>query len=124
LQQEGTWAVGVATRNCSLDTGPFGNDPDSWVLRNSGELWFNGMTIGRIDHTLEEGDVIGVSFDHIELNFYVNGKKGSIAFSNVRGTVFPALYVGEGAVLDAIFDKFLHPIPSGFDKIIKEKSLL
>jgi len=58
LQQEGTWAVGVATRNCGLDTGPFGNDPDSWVFRNSGELWFNGMTIGKIDHPLEEGDVI------------------------------------------------------------------
>jgi len=34
----------------------------------------------------------GVSFDHIELNFYINGKKGNIAFSNVRGTVFPALF--------------------------------
>jgi len=32
--------------------------------------------------------------------------------------------VGEGAVLDAVFDHFLHPVPSGFDKIIKEKSLL
>jgi hypothetical protein len=58
VQQEGTWAVGVATRNCALDSGPLGNDPDSWVLKHSGELWFNGMTIGKLDHTIEEGDVI------------------------------------------------------------------
>jgi len=123
VQQEGVWGVGVGTRNVVLD-GPLGSDPDSWVLRSSGELHFNGMSIGKLDQTIEEGDVIGVSFDHIELSFYVNRTKGGMSFSNVRGTVYPAVYVEAGAVLDVVFDKFLHNPPSGFDKIMKEKSIL
>jgi len=124
FQQDGKWGVGLATRNSPLDTGPLGNDPDSWILRHTGDLHYNGQTIGKLEHVPQEGDIIGVSYDHIELNFYINGIKGSIAFSNVRGTVFPALYVHEGAVLDVIFDGFSYPPPIGFDKIMKEKSLL
>lgn len=39
-----------------------------------------------------EGDTIGVSFDHVELNFYLNGKNLEVPVLNVRGSVFPALY--------------------------------
>jgi len=101
-----------------------GSDLDSWMLRYTGELFHNNQAIGKLEPVPQEGDILGVSFDHIELNFYVNGNKGSISFCNVRGTVFPALYVDDGAVLDAIFDGFSFPLPSGFDRIIKEKSIL
>jgi len=124
VQQEGAWAVGVATRNTNLEQGPLGLDPTSWVMKSTGDLVFNDMTVGRLDQGVEEGDIIGVSFDHIELCFYVNGTKTKISFSNVRGTVYPALYVDEGAVLDVVFDSFSHSPPPGFDRIMKEKSLL
>lgn len=39
-----------------------------------------------------EGDTIGVSYDHVELNFFLNGKNMEIPVSNIKGTVFPALY--------------------------------
>lgn len=39
-----------------------------------------------------EGDTIGVAYDHVELNFYLNGKKLDTPILNVKGTVYPALY--------------------------------
>ncbi|XP_013117674.2 SPRY domain-containing protein 7 [Stomoxys calcitrans] len=73
----------------------------------------------------DEGDVIGVSFDHIELNFYFNGKNLDVPFRNVKAsTVYPVIYVGNGAILDIILDKFHHPPPNGFENIMLEQSLL
>lgn len=39
-----------------------------------------------------EGDIIGIAYDHVDLNFFLNGKNMEIPVRNVRGTVFPALY--------------------------------
>lgn len=39
-----------------------------------------------------EGDTLGVAYDHVELNFYLNGKKLDVPVLNVRGTVYPALF--------------------------------
>lgn len=39
-----------------------------------------------------EGDVIGVVYDHVELNFFINGKNMEIPVRNIKGTVYPALY--------------------------------
>lgn len=39
-----------------------------------------------------EGDTIGVAYDHIELNFFLNGQNMEIPIRNIRGTVYPALY--------------------------------
>lgn len=39
-----------------------------------------------------EGDTIGVAYDHVEMNFYLNGKKLDIPVLNIRGTVYPALF--------------------------------
>lgn len=58
FQQEGLWGIGVATRQCQLDTGPLGKDTESWVLRNTGELFHNNMSIGKLQQTLQEGDII------------------------------------------------------------------
>lgn len=71
-----------------------------------------------------EGDTIGLAYDHVELNFYLNGKNMEIPVRNIRGTVYPALYVDDGAILDIILDNFLFPPPSGFEKIMVEQSLL
>ena len=91
-----------------------------------------------------EGDTIGVAYDHVELNFYLNGKKLDIPTLNVKGTVYPALYgmfisvslffqkyinlfllsVDDGAVLDIILDDFNYGPPPGFEKIMIEQSLL
>lgn len=39
-----------------------------------------------------EGDTIGVTYDHVELNFYLNGKNLEVPILNVKGTVFPVVY--------------------------------
>ncbi|XP_073946534.1 SPRY domain-containing protein 7 [Choristoneura fumiferana] len=71
-----------------------------------------------------EGDTIGVAYDHVELNFFVNGKNMEIPVRNIRGTVYPALYVDDGAILDIILENFLYPPPTGYEKIMVEQSLL
>lgn len=41
----------------------------------------------------DEGDIVGVAFDHIELNFYFNGKNLDVPFRNVKAsTVYPVIY--------------------------------
>ncbi|ALC46500.1 CG7785 [Drosophila busckii] len=73
----------------------------------------------------DEGDIVGVAFDHIELNFYFNGKHLEVPFRNVRApALFPVIYVGNGAILDIILDNFTHGPPSGFERILLEQSLL
>jgi len=66
----------------------------------------------------------GVSYNHIELNFYVNGQNLDCPFTNVKGNVYPTVYVDDGAVLDVAFEEFVHNLPSGYDKIMLEQSLL
>ncbi|XP_030373974.1 SPRY domain-containing protein 7 [Scaptodrosophila lebanonensis] len=73
----------------------------------------------------DEGDIVGVAFDHVELNFYFNGKNLEVPFRNVKGAaVFPVIYVGNGAILDIILDNFTYGPPSGFERILLEQSLL
>lgn len=71
-----------------------------------------------------EGDTIGVAYDHIELNFYLNGTNLNVPVLNVRGTVFPCLFVDDGAILDIILDNFNYSAPPGFERILIEQSLL
>lgn len=71
-----------------------------------------------------EGDTIGVAYDHVDLNFYLNGKSMEVPVRSVRGTVYPALYVDDGAILDINLDNFLYPPPPGYEKIMVEQSLL
>ncbi|XP_054742904.1 SPRY domain-containing protein 7 [Anastrepha obliqua] len=72
----------------------------------------------------DEGDIVGIAFDHIELNFYFNGKNLEVPFRNVKGTVYPVVFVGNGAIVDIILDNFHYGPPPGFDKIMLEQSLL
>ncbi|OWR43224.1 SPRY domain-containing protein 7 [Danaus plexippus] len=71
-----------------------------------------------------EGDVIGVAYDHVEMNFFLNGKNMEIPVRQIKGTVYPALYVDDGAILDIILDNFRYPPPTGYEKIMVEQSLL
>lgn len=72
----------------------------------------------------QEGDTIGVAYDHVELNFYLNGTNLNVPVLNVRGTVFPCLFVDDGAILDIVLDNFSYSVPQGFERILIEQSLL
>ncbi|KAK6196244.1 hypothetical protein SNE40_001505 [Patella caerulea] len=124
VQSTGIWGVGLATQKSDLNVVPLGNDPDSWVLRNTGELVTNKQTVSKLTEIPQEGDIVGLSFDHIDLKFYVNGQVADQTFTGIKGTLFPVFYVDDGAVLDVQFEKFYHTPPEGFDSIMIEQSLL
>ncbi|KAF5295410.1 hypothetical protein FQA39_LY13071 [Lamprigera yunnana] len=135
IQQAGSWAIGLATRQTDLSLTQGGMDQFSWALgsdhvvrHNKQDLYrigvsgSNGNSINSV--APQEGDLVGVSYDHIQLKFYVNGEEIEFPVVNVKGTVYPALYVDDGAILDIIFENFNNTPPSGFEKIMLEQSLL
>lgn len=120
LQQSGQWSIGLATRKTDLNSPKGGTDSESWcltsdnvVLNDNKEIHrlsmqpvdltsslenINGMAPGQNETGIpSEGDTIGVAYDHVEMNFYLNGKKLDIPVLNIKGTVFPALF---GKVVD------------------------
>ncbi|CAG9825263.1 unnamed protein product [Phaedon cochleariae] len=134
IQQSGSWAIGLATRQTDLSFAQGGMDEFSWVLSHDHIIRHNKQELYKINtsdnpstgeiHSIQEGDIIGVAYDHIQLKFFVNGTEIDHPVSNVKGTVYPALYVDDGAILDIILDNFNHQSPSGFEKIMLEQSLL
>lgn len=82
----------------------------------------------------QEGDIIGITYDHVELNFFLNGKNLNIptlmklnshaANGEYNNEIYPCLFVDDGAILDLIVDNFNYQIPSGYDKIMVEQTLL
>lgn len=157
LQQDGVWAVGLATQGADLNKVVGGADKESWCLNSDGTVRHNNVELYHLSKPPQdvpsadlltmsvpangvekapeletstaaimpvEGDTIGVAFDHIELNYFLNGKNMEVPVRNIKGTVYPALYVDDGAILDVIFDNFLYPPPSGYEKIMIEQSLL
>ena len=83
----------------------------------------------------QEGDILGFTYDHVELNFYLNGRNLNIPtlikLNNQMpngefnsNEIYPCLYVDDGAILDLIVDNFNNQIPSGYDKIMVEQTLL
>lgn len=124
IQQGGIWAIGLATRSTDLNVVIGGNDTESWALNSDGIIRHNQQEVHKIQNQVQEGDIIGISYDHIELNFYLNGKSMDAPVMGIKGTVYPVLYVDDGAILDLILDNFAHPPPTGFEKIMLEQSLL
>ncbi|KAF6203992.1 hypothetical protein GE061_002331 [Apolygus lucorum] len=123
--QGGVWGVGVASRKSDLNKPPGGSDAESWVFSSDGIIRHNNVTVHPCGAEIPvEGDVVGITYDHIELNFFLNGKPLEKPITGIRGTVYPALYVDEGAVLDFIPENFIHTQPPGFEPIMIEKSLL
>ncbi|XP_065179802.1 SPRY domain-containing protein 7-like [Sycon ciliatum] len=124
IQTTGTWGVGLATQKCHLDRVPLGGDMSSWVLRSDGNVCHDGEVIYTTSPKPDEGDVVSCTYDHIELNFFLNGKSLQCPVSGVRGRVFPVFYVGDGAILDVAFKDFSFPAPDTFDEIMFEQNIL
>ncbi|XP_049770760.1 LOW QUALITY PROTEIN: SPRY domain-containing protein 7-like [Schistocerca cancellata] len=124
IQQSGVWGVGLATLNTDLNRSPGGMDAGSWVFCWDGVFRHNNTEIQKALEHANEGDILGVSYDHVELNFYLNGKNMDSPVTGVKGHVFPVLFVDDGAILDIVLDNFNYPPPQGFEKIMLEQSLL
>lgn len=124
IQQSGIWSCGVGLRSCDLNK-TLGEDDKSWVINSENVIQQNRNVEYRLDQMkVQEGDVVGFSYDHVELNFYLNGVNLNTPLLGIKGTVYPVLYVDDGAILDAVFDSFRNEPPSGFDRIMVEKALL
>jgi len=102
-----------------------GLDIASWAVTSEGTIQTNGQAESKLEKKIQEGDVISFTYDHVELNFYLNGENLNCPMYGIKGTVFPVFYVDDGAIMDVIFDSFRCPqVPSGFDRIMVEKALL
>uniref|UniRef100_A0A6J0U293 SPRY domain-containing protein 7 n=1 Tax=Pogona vitticeps TaxID=103695 RepID=A0A6J0U293_9SAUR len=125
IQSTGIWGIGVATQKVNLNQIPLGCDGHSLVLRNDGALYYNNEEKNRLaaNNLPQEGDVVGITYDHVELNIYLNGKNMHCPASGIRGTVFPVVYVDDSAILDCQFSDFYHTPPSGFEKILFEQQI-
>uniref|UniRef100_A0A3B4D5U8 SPRY domain-containing protein n=1 Tax=Pygocentrus nattereri TaxID=42514 RepID=A0A3B4D5U8_PYGNA len=121
----GVWGVGVATQKVNLHQVPLGRDSHSLVLRHDGSVYHNNEEKNRLpaNSLPQEGDVVGLTYDHVELNLYLNGKNMQCPASGIRGTVFPVVYVDDSAILDCQFSDFYHTPPQGFEKILFEQQI-
>ncbi|XP_031554784.1 SPRY domain-containing protein 7-like [Actinia tenebrosa] len=124
IQSGGVWGIGIATKKCDLNKIPLGNSPDSWVLRSDGTVAHNSIIHHKLTTIPEEGDIIACTFDHVEANFYHNGKHLHSPLTGFRETVYPIIYVDDGTIVDVNFKDFVFEPPSGFTGIMFEKSLL
>ncbi|VDD94880.1 unnamed protein product [Enterobius vermicularis] len=122
VQQGGVWGVGLANRSVKLNVVP--PEENCWILRHTGELVANGEVIGKIGESLEEGDCIGVAYDHIDLKLYKNGTLLQPTLNSIRGQVYPIVYVDDGAILDVSFRLFSYNAPVGYAEIMVEQTLL
>lgn len=124
IQANGFYGIGLATHRVNLNNIPLGQDSEAWVLRNDGYIYTNNKSKFQISQKIDEGDVIGVTYDHEILNFYVNGDDMECSITGIRGSVFPAFFVDDGAILDVQFNAFYHQPPVGYDRILLEKTIL
>ncbi|XP_040596658.1 SPRY domain-containing protein 7 isoform X1 [Mesocricetus auratus] len=94
IQSTGIWGIGVATQKVNLNQIPLGRDMHSLVMRNDGALYHNNEEKNRLpaNNLPQEGDVVGITYDHVELNVYLNGKNMHCPASGIRGTVYPVVY--------------------------------
>lgn len=124
VQAGGVWGIGLATSKANLSHCPLGVDKESWVLRQDSCVHANNEQRVQTGRQVDEGDIIGVAYDHEVLSFFLNGDDLEVAFTGIRGTVFPVIYVDEGAILDIQFSSFSHQPPPGFSQILLEKTIL
>uniref|UniRef100_A0A9J7ZJM4 SPRY domain-containing protein 7 n=1 Tax=Cyprinus carpio carpio TaxID=630221 RepID=A0A9J7ZJM4_CYPCA len=94
IQSTGVWGIGVATQKVNLNQVPLGQDSHSLVLRHDGSIYHNNEEKNRLpaNSLPQEGDIVGVTYDHVELSLYLNGKNMQCPASGIRGTVFPIVY--------------------------------
>ncbi|PAV75515.1 hypothetical protein WR25_13603 isoform B [Diploscapter pachys] len=122
IQQTGVWGIGLGNRQAQIDSAPI--EKYFWGLRESGQVFADGQCIGQLNKAVDEGDSIGIAYDHIEMKIYVNGEEAEPKITGVKGPVYPLLYVDDSAILDIKFKNFSYTPPSGFDEILVEQTLL
>ncbi|KAL4656533.1 SPRY domain-containing protein 7 isoform X1 [Arapaima gigas] len=125
IHSTGVWGVGVATPKANLDQIPMGQDTQSLVLRHDGSVYYNSVEKSRLpaNSLPQEGDVVGITYDHVELNVYLNGNNLHCPASGIHGTVFPVIYVDDSTILDCHFSDFHYTPPQGFGKILFEQQI-
>uniref|UniRef100_A0A915EKQ7 HTH CENPB-type domain-containing protein n=1 Tax=Ditylenchus dipsaci TaxID=166011 RepID=A0A915EKQ7_9BILA len=68
--------------------------------------------------------LLGIGFDHVELRFFKGEEAIPLVVPNIRGQVYPVLYVEDNAILDAKFSSFDSKMPFGYEEIMIEQTLL
>ena len=91
VQQGGKWTAGVASPAADLNK-DLGLDQTSWAVTSGGQVRTRGNQEYSVSRDLEEGDVIGFSYDHVELNIFCNGKNIDTPVLGIKGTVFPVFF--------------------------------
>ena len=91
VQQGGVWSAGICTPAADLNK-DLGNDGCSWSVTSHGLVRTRGSQEYKLNSKLEEGDVLGFSYDHVELNIYCNGTNLDTPVLGIKGTVFPVFY--------------------------------
>lgn len=115
----------MSTNNVDLNAIPLGTDNQSWILRHDGKIVHNNTVLFELPEPLHENDVIGISYDHVQLQFYINNKPIQYCVTNIKGSeIFPVVYVDNGAIIDMIFSNFIYEPPPNYDAILIEKILL
>ncbi len=71
---------------------PLGRDANSWVITSENRIVTSGNAEYQLSEDIQEGDIIGFSYDHVELNFFLNGSNLNCPILGIKGTVFPILY--------------------------------
>ncbi|CAL2051789.1 unnamed protein product [Caenorhabditis brenneri] len=122
VQQTGIWGIGLGQKQSPLDKIPC--TEKFWGIRDNGDIAKEDQLIAKMKKTVEEGDVVGVTYDHVELKFYVNGKEVEDVITGVRGPVYPMVYVDDSAILDLKFKNFTEAPPPGFGEILVEQTIL
>lgn len=91
VQQGGVWSAGICTPAADLNK-DLGTDGSSWAVTSLGLVRTRNSQEYKLITKLEEGDVLGFSYDHVELNIYCNGKNLDTPVLGIKGTVFPVFY--------------------------------
>ena len=119
ILEAGTWWIGVAQRSKEGLEKQLGERPNSWGL-------FSGVG----GQAYKPGDVLSISYDlsgiRAVLLFKLNGVAMDTKVDGIKGDVFPAVSVADGAVLQANFGAmpYKYPMPEGFSPIILSKDLI
>ncbi|KAI7692874.1 SPRY domain-containing protein 7, partial [Sarcoptes scabiei] len=125
IQQSGTFGIGLATKNVDLNSIPLGTDDQSWVLRQDGSIVHNNTILYQNPISIQEGDIVSITYDHIQLKFFLNNDPINYEVLNVKGSeIFPVVCVDNGSIIDMIFKNFNYQPPPSFDAILIEKALL
>ena len=67
------WSAGLCSPASDLNT-DLGQDHNSWAVTSGGVVRTRAAQEYSLATKLEEGDVLGFSYDQIELNIFCNGK--------------------------------------------------